>query len=167
MKTIEIIGENHFETWSKHRTACRGIVMQGEKILLSYEKRKDQYGIPGGGPENAETPEECCAREIAEETGIVVSAEQALFTVKEFYEEWCYVTHFFFCRAIGETERKLTAREAAVGMIPLWVDIKEALSVFSKHSEYAETDEEKRGIYLREYLALSEFLNDKEKRRTS
>lgn len=69
MKTLEIIGDNHFEAWTKQRVACRGIVISGEKALLSYEEKTDQYGIPGGGIEGEETLEECCAREIAEETG--------------------------------------------------------------------------------------------------
>ncbi len=76
----------------------------------------------------------------------------------EFYEDFLYETYFFVCRAIGETEPKLTHGEQRVGMVSEWVDIKEALAIFSKHGEYAATDEEKRGIYLREYTALNEWI---------
>ena len=36
MKTIEIVGENYCGNWDKTRTACRGIVIDGDRILLSY-----------------------------------------------------------------------------------------------------------------------------------
>lgn len=161
MKTIEIVGANAYETRTEHRTACRGIVVNGEMILLSYEEKTDLYMIPGGGLEGQETAKECCQREISEETGILVSADEQYLTMNEFYEQWCYETHFFICRGIGETERKLTDREQKVGMVPRWVNMNEALGIFSRHQEYAETGEEKRGIYLREYLALTEYVNRK------
>ena len=55
MKTLEIIGDNHFEKWTKHRIAARGIVISEDKILLTYEKSTDIYNIPGGGAEANET----------------------------------------------------------------------------------------------------------------
>ncbi len=158
MKTIEIIGANHFPVWTERRTACRGIVLEGDKVLLSYETVTDQYMIPGGGTEGQETDQECCRREIAEETGILVEVGKPILTMKEYYEEWLYETHFFLCKALGQTQRKLTPREQRVGMVPRWVSLEEAVSIFSKHQDYAATDEEKRGIYLREYLALEEFV---------
>ena len=48
MKTIEIVGENYFGNWNKTRTACRGIVIDGKRILLSYETKTNQWMIPGG-----------------------------------------------------------------------------------------------------------------------
>ncbi len=157
MKILEIIGANHFDTWTKRRTACRGIVVQGDQILLSYITTEDQYVLPGGGLEGEESPEECCRRELAEETGTLVSVGEGYLTLREYYEEWCYETHFFVCAPIGETERTLTEKEGEMGLIPRWLPLEEALAVFSRHQDYAETDEEKRGIYLREYLALTEY----------
>ncbi len=160
MKTLEIVGDNHFEVWTKHRVACRGVVIREDKVLLSYEEKTDQYGIPGGGMEDQETTEMCCAREIAEETGIVVLVNEKYLTMHEFYEEWFFETHYFVCSVIGEIEKNLTIREQQVGMLPKWVDIQEAIDIFSKHQDYAETNEEKRGIYLREYMALCELVLD-------
>ncbi len=157
MKVIEIIGANHFDTWTQHRVACRGIVVRGDRVLLSYEENRDQYSIPGGGLEGAESIQDCCRREIAEETGILVSVGEHYLTMKEYYEEWCFETHFFVCEPIGKTPRELTAREQEVGMIPKWVSIEDTQDIFSRHQDYASTDEEKRGIYLREYTALLEF----------
>ena len=36
--------------------------------------------------------------------------------------------------------------------------LEEAVELFSHHQDYAETSEEKRGAYLREYTALQEYL---------
>lgn len=47
MKTIEIVGENYFGYWDKTRTACRGIVIDGERILLSYETKTNQWNDSG------------------------------------------------------------------------------------------------------------------------
>lgn len=157
MKTIEIVGDNHFREWTKHRIAARGIVINGNDILLCYEKLNDIYNIPGGGVETNESPNECCIREIAEETGKLVTVENELLQINEYYEEWFFETHFFVCKVIGETELKLTDREKKVEMISKWLNLTEALSIFKKHQNYAEADEEKRGIYLREYTALREL----------
>lgn len=72
MKTIDIYGDNRFEKQTKTRVACRGIVLSKGNILLSYEVNTDQWFIPGGGLEADESLEECCSRELAEETGCVV-----------------------------------------------------------------------------------------------
>ncbi len=157
MKELEILGANRFDTWTEHRVACRGIVIREEQILLSYEAKTDLYMLPGGGAEGEETQEECCRREIAEETGILVDVGDHFLTMKEYYEEWCFETHFFVCVPAGETVRNLTVREQEVCMVPQWVSQEKALAIFSRHQEYASTNEEKRGIYLREYLALKEF----------
>lgn len=34
----------------------------------------------------------------------------------------------------------------------------EIVEIFSKHNSYADTDEMRRGMYLREFTALSEYL---------
>ena len=69
--------------WDKTRTACRGIVIDGERILLSYETQTNQYMIPGGGLENNESNEECCVRKIAEETGMIVDVSERMLEIDE------------------------------------------------------------------------------------
>ena len=61
---------------------------------------------------------------------------------------------------IGKGEQKLTAVEKMRGLVPKWVDIQFFIDVVSKHQEYAATNEEKRGAYLREYTAITEYLNE-------
>ena len=157
MKRIEIIGENYFGRFGHTRTACRGIVRRGGEILLTREAANGQYMIPGGGVEAGEDEAACCARELAEETGLVVVPGACALEIDEFYEDWKYVSLYFLCEPVGATERRLTDREAAVGMEPRWVSVEAAVAEFSRHAEFTDTDEMRRGLYLREYTALTEL----------
>ena len=102
-----------------------------------------------------ESLEACCARELTEETGCIVKPCERYLTINEYYEEWLFISHYFVCEVIGETERKLTERELEAGLEPRWIPLEEAIEIFSKHQDYASTNEMKRGAYLREYNALS------------
>ena len=57
----------------------------------------------------------------------------------------------------GETAVHLTERDKEVGMEPRWVPLDEIIQIFSKHADYADRDEMRRGMYLREYTALSKL----------
>ena len=153
MKVINIYGENRHENYTKVREACRGIVIENDKILLTYEVNTDQWFIPGGGVEEGESNECCCVRELAEETGYVVATNNHYLTINEYYEDWLFISHYYVCERIDETTRALTEREAMVGLEPRWICLNEALDIFSKHQDYAD-NEMKRGAYLREYKAL-------------
>lgn len=161
MKTLYTYGANRFEKHTKMRAACRGIVISDNKILLSYEVNTDQWFIPGGGVEGNESLADCCVRELAEETGYIVKANKHFLTINEYYEEWLFISHYFMCDCVGETERKLTKREAEAGLEPRWISLEEAIEIFSKHQEYASEDEMKRGAYLREYKTLSYMVKNK------
>lgn len=53
-------------------------------ILMSYETKNDQWMIPGGGLEKNESDYECCVREIAEETGVLVETSECLLEIDEY-----------------------------------------------------------------------------------
>lgn len=161
MKKIEIFGENYFGHWRDTRTACRGIVLRGDEILTSYETATGQYMIPGGGLEGGESLAACCRREVAEETGVLVEPGEPVFEIDEYYEDVRYVSFYFLCTFLGTTERRLTDREREVGMEPRWVSVEQAVAGFSRHAEYAATDEMRRGLYLREYTALKQLLRNR------
>ncbi len=154
MQTVQIYGENRFAKYTKTRVACRGVVIDDGKILLTYEVNTDQYFIPGGGLDEYETLEQCCVRELAEETGMVVRPIKQFLTINEFYEDWLYISHYFVCECIGKTDMHLTDAEVERGLEPRWVDLTDAIEIFSKHQDYATENEMKRGAYLREYTAL-------------
>ena len=152
---VEIVGDNCFGEWRHTRTACRGIVVRGDDILLSYETKTGQYMIPGGGLEHGEDEADCCRREVAEETGAVVEPGECALEIDEYYEDWKYVSLYFICAPVGTCRRSLTDREAEVGMEPRWVSVDFALREFSRHQAFADTDEMRRGLYQREYTALN------------
>ena len=158
MKTINIVGDNYFGKWNKTRTACRSVVIKDWKMLLSYETGTDQWMLPGGGLEADEDGKECVIRETAEETGFVIKPSECLLEIDEYYEDWKWVNRYFFGDITGETEQNLTEREIEVGMEPRWKSVEEIIEIFSKHADYAATDEMRRGMYLREYTALKELL---------
>lgn len=155
IKIIDIVGDNYLGKWNKTRTACRGIIIKDEKILLSYETKTDQWMLPGGGLEDGEDEIECCVREISEETGTLIRPTECRLEIDEYYEDWKWVNRYFFAEIVGDTVVKLTDREKEVGMEPRWIPLSKAMDIFSKHAEYAETDEMRRGMYLREYTALT------------
>lgn len=153
-KVIDIYGKNMFSYHDKERTACRGIVIHNGKILLSYEALTGQWMIPGGKVEEDEMFKECCEREISEETGYLVNAEKCYLRINEYYENWLFISYYYICVKKGITQRNLTMREREVQMEPRWIDFDEAIRIFSTHKEYEETNEERRGLYLRELIAL-------------
>ena len=158
MKTIEISGANRFETFTKTRAGCRAVVIRDGRILLSHETVSGWWLVPGGGMEGEETPEACCVRETEEETGIIVRPLRQFLTLYEYYEEYRYISHYFVCEVAGSGEMNLTEAEKRRGLMPEWIPLEEAVDLFSHHQDYAETSEEKRGSYLREYTALLEYL---------
>ena len=155
MKTVDIFGTNRLPEVNKSRTACRGFIVQDGKILICHEIVDKQYFSPGGGIEKDETLEECCIREVCEETGVLVTVKDRVITVNEYYENWKYVTHYFICEAVGEAAIHLTKEEASRGLVPEWADIEFIRDLWSRHDEFER--EETRGSYLREYTALCEY----------
>ena len=158
MKIIAITGDNYFGKWDHTRTACRGIIIQNNRILMSYETRTGQWMIPGGGLEEGEDERACCIREVAEETGLLVRSSACVLEIDEYYGNWKWVNRYFFCEVTGKTEPRLTDREKEVGMESRWIALDEMIAIFSNHAAYAETDEMRRGMYLREFTALKELI---------
>ena len=145
MKEIEILGDNRFETFTKTREGSRAVVVRDGMILLSHEIRSGWWLIPGGGMEAGETPEECCVREVEEETGYVVRPLRQFLTMSEYYEEYRYISYYFVCEVTGRGQMRLTDAEVRRGAGPEWIPLREALDIFSRHQSYADVSEEQRG----------------------
>ena len=166
-KVQEIYGANYSGYTNHVREGSRAIIIKDGNILLSHEVNIEQWMIPGGGIEAGETPEICCVREMAEETGLIVETGQCFLILNEYYEDWKFVSYYFTANDVGITERKPTKREMQVGATPEWISFDKAMDIFSHHEDYADTDEERRGIYQREYIALQEFVKKYSSRKTT
>ena len=158
MKEIEILGANRLEPFTRTREASRAVVVRDGLILLSHETMTGWYLVPGGGLEAGETPEDCCVREVEEETGMIVRPLHQFLTLYEYYEEDRYISYYFVCESTGSGQMRLTEAEKRRGLEPQWIPLRKAIDLFSRHQFYAEESEEKRGSYLREYTALQEYL---------
>ncbi len=154
---MNIYGANRFPEFTRTRSASRAVIIRGGNILLSHETVNDQWMIPGGGQEAGETAEECCIREAEEETGLQVRILRPLLVLNEYYENYRFISRYFVCEVIGTGRMHLTEREIRIGAQPEWIPFSEAFSIFSHHQDWAETSEERRGLYLREYTALLSY----------
>lgn len=159
MQQLEILGENRLETHTKTRIGCRGIVLQGEQLLVCREEKTDFWQLPGGGLEAGEPLEVCCAREVLEETGYIVKPTKQFLTLNEYYAEYKYVSHYFVCEIIGKGNLNRTPVEIERGLAPQWVDVRDFLNLVRDYAAYAATDKDKYGAYLREYTALRAYLH--------
>lgn len=155
MKTIEIIGK-HYRGAAHTHIGCRGVIFQEGKILLAHEHNSDWYLIPGGGAEAGESPEECCIREMLEETGWHVKPVECFLKLTECYGDCCYISYYFLCEALSQGAPQLTPLEAERGLTPEWVDFSEAEAIFADHVNITGY-EEKRSSYQREHRAITVF----------
>lgn len=160
MKEMEILGANPFETFSRTRAGSRAVIVRDSMILLTHETRSGWWLVPGGGMEDGEGPEECCVREVEEETGCIVRPVRPFLTLYEYYEEYRYISHYFICEITGVGRMHLTDAELRRGVEPKWLPLQEAVDIFSRHQSYAADSEEQRGSYLREYTALQAYLTE-------
>jgi len=58
-----------FPTESNIHFIARGLLLQGESIILCHVKEKDWYFLPGGHIENGESAKQGLSRELKEEIG--------------------------------------------------------------------------------------------------
>ncbi len=158
MKTIELKNDDYLGYVKNLRHACRAILVKDGNVLLSYESKNNKYLIPGGGVEDGETLEECCQRELLEETGMVVKALQNYLDIDELFLDWNHINHYFVCELIEETGKlNLTEAESKAECTFVWKTMKEALEIFGRYEDFHKTDIADYGLYRREYFALKEY----------
>lgn len=154
----EIINQSdstYSETPEKVRQASRAIVVRDGRILLTHESNTGVYMTPGGGLERGETLEECCVRELKEETGFVVQPFERFVTVNEYCLGTLYVSNYFICEITGDCEQRLTDIEVEHGAHPQWLPLDEAIEIFST---YPSKTPDVGSLYLREFTVLNKFL---------
>ncbi|MEL3907007.1 MAG: NUDIX domain-containing protein [Treponema sp.] len=160
MKHIKLINDDYRGYSDIIRHACRGILIHDNRILLCYEANNDKYIIPGGGIEEGETLEQCCEREILEETGIAVTVRHRYLEIEELFDVWNHFNHYFLCNIRAETGKQhLTEGEKQAGYTYVWLPLEEALDIFGNYERYRTIDLAKYGLYRREFTALTECVS--------
>ncbi len=157
MKAVETVNQ-YMKIYSsppeRVRESSRALIIKDGKILLTYEKNTGVYMSPGGGVEPGETLEECCIRELREESGYEVKPVEHFIIINEYSFETLYVSNYFLCEIIGECEQRLTETEIEHGVTRAWVDLDEAYEIFST---YPTKPQDHMSLYLREYTVLNKI----------
>lgn len=155
VETINQYGRIYSDLPERERIAGRGIVVSDGKILLSHELNTGVYMTPGGGLEEGETLEECCKRELKEETGYDVKPIRHFLTINEYSFETKYISNYFLCEVLGRGDQTLTEIEVEHGIVPEWVDINMALEIFES---FDSKTEDVRSLYIRELTTINKYL---------
>jgi 8-oxo-dGTP pyrophosphatase MutT (NUDIX family) len=90
-------------------TSYGGVVVRGYDVLVITPAGRHVTGLPKGGLEAGETPEQAAAREVREETGVVAAVREPLGDVRYTYRRngrrIRKTVHFFLCDYVeGSTE---------------------------------------------------------------
>ena len=106
------------------RVGVGAVVLDGEDLLLierGRPPRQGQWAVPGGKVRWRETLEAAVAREVLEETGLVVEVGDLIWTGETIGPDWHFVLMDFEARVIGGT---LIAGDDAARVA--WVPVDEA-----------------------------------------
>jgi 8-oxo-dGTP pyrophosphatase MutT (NUDIX family) len=87
---------------TEHEVSYGGVVVRGEDVIVIVPRgRRRVLGLPKGGADPGETPEQTAAREVREETGITASVRDLLGQVDYSYRRGGRrvdkTVHFFLC----------------------------------------------------------------------
>ncbi len=156
LQTINQYAKTYSVPPERVRVASRGIIIENGKILLSYEMNTGVYMSPGGGLEGSESLEECCMRELREETGYEVKPIKHFIVINEYCFETLYVSNYFICEKLGKSKQALTEIEIEHGITPEWIEIEKALEIFG---DYPSKREDIASLYLREFTVLNKLLD--------
>jgi 8-oxo-dGTP pyrophosphatase MutT (NUDIX family) len=90
-------------------TSYGGVVLRGDDLLVITPTGRSVTGLPKGGMEAGETPEQTAAREVREETGVVAAVREPLGDVRYTYRRGGRrvrkTVHFFLCDYVeGSTD---------------------------------------------------------------
>lgn len=70
-------------------------INEEKKILLVRNRDIQQWSLPSGGLDDGETLEQCCQREVFEETGYRISVNQLLHIKRAIISNYQVETHYF------------------------------------------------------------------------
>ena len=145
------------------RLATRGIVIQGDTILLMYTARYEDYSLPGGGLDENEDKVEGMMRELNEETGAQNIRNVKPFGIYEEYRPWYkpdydiqhMISYCYTCEIDIELgASNLESYEIKNGMKAMWVNIQEAI----EYNINTMATSEKKGMSIERETFLLELI---------
>jgi ADP-ribose pyrophosphatase YjhB (NUDIX family) len=148
------------------RLATRCITLQGDKILLMYTARYEDYSLPGGGLDDGEDKIAGMMRELSEETGAKGIKNIKPFGIYEEYRPWYkpdfdiqhMISYCYTCEIDEELgNANLESYEINNGMKAIWIDIHEAI----KHNKKTMATSEKKGMSIERETFLLELIAEK------
>ena len=85
----------------RYQVAVAAIIFdeEGRILLLKHTYRKFEWGLPAGGLEHGEKPEDAVVREFHEETGLEIRVEKMLMATST--AEYPHVSLIYLCRVAG------------------------------------------------------------------
>ncbi|KOO51395.1 NUDIX hydrolase [Viridibacillus arvi] len=78
-------------------------INENKEVLMVKGSNSESWAIPSGGIEQGETPEECCIREVKEETGYDIVIEDSLFIKETEIKGYKVKTYYFKVKKTGES----------------------------------------------------------------
>lgn len=118
------------------REAVRGVIKNGNKLLMVYSSKDGDYKFPGGGVDAGETYEETLGREIREECGAKVTKICSEFgktieydiPIENEYDVFKMISYYYICEVDSVLEEQLLEEyEKNLGFEPVWIDIDSAI----------------------------------------
>jgi 8-oxo-dGTP pyrophosphatase MutT (NUDIX family) len=107
---------------SSYQVSVKGVVVRGGRVLLLRNERQE-WELPGGRLELGETPPQCVAREIAEETGWLVETgpilDSWMYFIDQVQRNVFIVTYACHLRAgQDDVDPVLSPEHKQVGLFP-------------------------------------------------
>ena len=148
-----------------NRLAARGIILNGENILLLYTKRYHDFTLPGGGVDEGEEIVAGLIRELQEETGATNIRNIEAFGLYEEYRPWhtpgydilhmrSYCYRCTIDDELGDPE--FESHEIENGMKPMWINIHDAIA----HNEEVIANSSKKGLSIERETFLLNLVVD-------
>jgi 8-oxo-dGTP pyrophosphatase MutT (NUDIX family) len=80
-----VLGKKNNNLKYDFRETCFGLYKEENKILVTFDKKHNQYSLIGGGRENNETKHETLRREFLEESSIRIKNIKHFITIDCFW----------------------------------------------------------------------------------
>jgi 8-oxo-dGTP pyrophosphatase MutT (NUDIX family) len=87
--------------WKGAAACCLNDQGQILMVLQGKPNEEKKWSVPSGGIEPGETPEECCVREVWEETGYKIQVTHKLFEKRGKSYGLDIEVHYFAAKVIG------------------------------------------------------------------